>query len=303
MDIEKQLLKAFGDIIDPAGYIERIWQKPFPWQEEALQPHKRMILDCARQSGKSTIVSGIALNKAKYKMNSLNLIISPSEKQSKETIKKVEEFIQADEDLSRLSMKADSTFEKRFKNGSRVIALSGSEKGARGYSKPDTIIIDEAARVSDETYRAVRPMLTGNPDAQLILLSTPWIKSGFFYEEWTKSPVWKKILVVPRWHLDDNDMLVERGTEEEFRAEWAKKGVDAFYSPRHTIDFLYEELQSIGPIWFRREYACEFVEGLESMFSMDLIDSAIDTSLKVEDDLSDDFTDNVEVDEELRGLF
>ena len=45
------------------------------------------------------------------------------------------------------------------------------------------LIIDEAARVPDDLYRAVRPMLAVS-DGRLICLSTPYGKRGFFYEAW-----------------------------------------------------------------------------------------------------------------------
>jgi len=275
------LLNIVSDILDPAGYITRIWNKVFSWQEEALNPiHKRIMLLCARQSGKSTIVAGKALHQAKHYKGSLILIVSPSEKQSKETMEKVAEYISCDPELSAAQLPGNSAFEKKFENGSRIIALPGTEKSVRGYSKPDLIIIDEAARVPDETYKAMRPMLTGAPNAVLILLSTPWNMTGFFHKEWTKNPIWKKIFVVPRFELI-NEQIVERIPEADFKKEMARQGIDAFYSPRHTIEFLYEELMSLGPIWFKREYGCEFLEGMETMFTMDMIEDSYDDTIKM----------------------
>jgi len=299
------ILDIFGDMIDPAGFVERLWEVPFEWQKDALNPlWKRLMLNCARQSGKSTIVAGIALHKAKYKSNSLILIVSPSEKQSKETMKKVEDYIALDPDLKALKLPGDSAFEKKFRNGSRIVALPGTEKSVRGYSKPDIILIDEAARVPDETYKAMRPMLTGNEEAQIILLSTPWNMTGFFHAEWTKNPIWKKIYVVPRWELEDETKtLIERPPEDEFRATMANDGITAYYSPRHTLKFLYEELLSIGPIWFKREYGCEFIEGAETLFSLELIQSSYTEDVEVEDGKVDQYTENIEVVESFEGLF
>ena len=49
----------------------------------------------------------------------------------------------------------------RFPNGSRIVGLPGKEDTIRGYSEVSLLIIDEAARVTDEMYKALRPMLTG----------------------------------------------------------------------------------------------------------------------------------------------
>ena len=52
----------------------------------------------------------------------------------------------------------------------------------RGFSNPALMLIDEASRVTDAMYEALRPMLaTGNGD--LWLMSTPFGKRGFFWED------------------------------------------------------------------------------------------------------------------------
>jgi len=69
-------------------------------------------------------------------------------------------------------------------NGSRIEALPGSEKTVRGFSGTSLLILDEAARVDDELYYAVRPMLAVSGGA-LMLLSTPFGKRGIFHQELT----------------------------------------------------------------------------------------------------------------------
>ena len=64
----------------------------------------------------------------------------------------------------------------------------------RGFSGVSLLIIDEAARVPDDLYYAVRPMLTVS-QGRLILLSTPHGRQGFFFEAWTKEKGWLKIKI------------------------------------------------------------------------------------------------------------
>jgi len=66
----------------------------------------------------------------------------------------------------------------RLANGSRILSLPGTEATVRGFSA-DLLIIDEAARVHDSLYEAVRPMLavTGG---RLVALSAPWGRRGWF---------------------------------------------------------------------------------------------------------------------------
>ena len=50
-----------------------------------------------------------------------------------------------------------------------------------GFSAVSPLVIDEAVRVPDTTYHALRPMLIQS-SGDLWLLSTPLGKRGFFYE-------------------------------------------------------------------------------------------------------------------------
>ena len=53
----------------------------------------------------------------------------------------------------------------------------------RGFSAVSLLVIDEASRVSDEMYKALRPMLAAS-DGDLWVLSAPSGQRGFFYEIW-----------------------------------------------------------------------------------------------------------------------
>jgi hypothetical protein len=256
----------------PTAYIRSVGLEPFEWQQAALEPGiKRLMLLTARQSGKSTVVAASTLQKARFTPGSLILIICPAQDQSKELMKKIENFMLHYKELP--EMTHDAIFEKEFVNGSRIIALPGSERSVRSYSGPSMIIVDEASRVLDETYRALRPMMVG-ADTELVLMSTPFGKRGFFYEEWTKGVSWKKILVKPHYVLDGS-RPVEGPEEHVFRREYRKHGIEAYYSPRHDVQFLLEELVSLGPLWFRQEYLCEFVETIEELFRLEDIQAAL----------------------------
>ena len=81
-------------------------------------------------------------------------------------------------------------------NGSRIIGLPGKmHKTIRGFSALSLLIFDEAAQVPDELYVALRPMLATTNGA-LWLLSTPYGKQGFFYNEWAHGgDRWQRIAV------------------------------------------------------------------------------------------------------------
>jgi hypothetical protein len=137
----------------------------------------------------------------------------------------------------------------QLENGSRIVSLPGSEGTVRGYSSVNLIIEDEAARVSDDLYRALRPMLAVS-GGSIILMSTPFGKRGHFFREWEDGENWKRIKI------------------------------SADECPRITKEFLDAERKSLGDFWFRQEYMSEFGENEENVFSHTLIMEAIDDQIR-----------------------
>jgi hypothetical protein len=140
---------------------------------------RRGLLNCTRQWGKSTITALKAVHRACFAPAQLVLVVSPCERQSAEFIRKASTFVRA------LGIRprgdGDNTVSLLLPNGSRLVGLPGKEATVRGFSAVSLMLIDEAARVPDDMYKAVRPMLAvGSGD--LWLMSTPNGKRGFFYE-------------------------------------------------------------------------------------------------------------------------
>jgi hypothetical protein len=219
-----------------------------PWQRRVLLgPWSRLLMLCSRQAGKSTTVAALAAHTALYTPESLTLITAPSQRQAKETLGKFWSFYQAIGRPTRVAAKSE--LRVRFENGSRVIALPGTEKTIRGYSAVDLLILDEAARIEDALYDAVRPMLavsrsTGG-GGRLAALTTPWGKRGWFYEAWT----------------DDSQ-------------DWERIKITANDCPRITEDFLAQERDELGSWRFQQEYLCQFTDTEDQFFRTDAIEAA-----------------------------
>jgi hypothetical protein len=64
-----------------------------------------------------------------------------------------------------------------------VISLPGSESTTRG--------IDEAARVDDQLYISLRPMLAVS-GGRLVALSTPYGTRGWWHAAWTSGEDWER---------------------------------------------------------------------------------------------------------------
>src|SRR5207245_11315659 len=112
---------------------------------------------------------------ALYQPRSLVLLLSPSLRQSAELFKKV---IGAYRTLDvTVPTEAESALRLELVNSSRIVSLPGTESTIRGYSGVRLLIIDEAARVPDDLYYSVRPMLAVS-GGRLVALSTPFGKRG-----------------------------------------------------------------------------------------------------------------------------
>lgn len=212
----------------PAGveFMRALKLDPDPWQLEVLDGnHRRLLLNCCRQSGKSTVVAMLAVLEALHVTGSLILPMSASLRQSTELFRKVVEFHKALGErglLKRTAHELHLTFDRR------IICLPCSEPTIRGYSNVHMIVIDEAARVPTDLYQAVRPMTAVSKEGRIICLSTPNGKQGFFWTCWEKEEGWTKI------------------------------EIPATQVARISQKYLDEERRALGTSFFRQEYCCSF---------------------------------------------
>src|ERR671919_999621 len=165
--------------LDRRAFARALGLEPDGWQGDLLRSTApRVLLNCSRQSGKSTMSGVMALHRALYHPGSLILCLAPALRQSQELFGKVLGFYR---DLGRpVAPQAERKLSLELENASRIVTLPGSEKTIRGFSGAALLIVDEAARVDDELYFAVRPMLAVSGGVLLILMK-PACKTAAFY--------------------------------------------------------------------------------------------------------------------------
>ena len=216
-----------------------------PWQIKLLESKaKRIVVNCSRQSGKSTTTALLALYKLLYTKNASVIVISPSARQSALFGSKITEL------RHKLPMTIDLLEDNKMSlwvksTNSRFYSLPSNPDTVRGVSAVTLAIVDEAAFIEMEILQAILPMLA-TTDGQLIMLSTPKGKRGYFYEVWENSDNWEKYLVT------------------------------AYECPRISKEFLESEKKTMPDYWFRQEYLCEFTDTEFSAFSEKDIANAFD---------------------------
>jgi hypothetical protein len=248
---------------------------PDGWQAQVLRSRKaRILLLCSRQVGKTLVASALALLTALLEAPALVLILTPSERQSSEFMRRIKELHEAlrqpinvagqvlgyhekqlaelgkDDVYFRLPAKTrESSLQLHLNNGSRIIGLPSSEGRVRAYASVALLVIDEASRVDDSLYRAMRPMLAVSR-GRLLALSTPFGKRGWFHEAWHGSSDWERVRI----------------TAEQ--------------CPRIPARFLAEERQALGERWFRQEYLCSFEDVIDAVFSYGDIQACLSDTVK-----------------------
>ena len=236
--------------LDPVRLAERAGLTPDPWQRDVLRSQAgRLLLNCSRQSGKSTITAILATHTALYEPGALVLLLSPSLRQSQELFRKCLDAYRA---ASRpVPEVAESALRLELENGSRIVSLPGKEHTIRGFSGVRLLVVDEAARVPNDLYLAVRPMLAVSR-GRLALLSTPFGTRGFFYDAWRS------------------------GSAEP----WERYAVPATDCPRIPASFLQEEQRTLGKWWYEQEYRCRFLDAESQAFRREDIDRAFDEGVE-----------------------
>jgi hypothetical protein len=111
------------------------------------------------------------------------------------------------------------------------------------------LVIDEAARVADSLYYAVRPMLAVSR-GRLVALSTPFGKRGWYHDEWYSE------------------------------GEWERVKITADQCSRISAEFLAEERRALGERWYRQEYLCSFEDAIDAVFSWADIQAAMSDEVK-----------------------
>ncbi len=227
---------------DPAAFCrDRLKFDPDPWQCRLLRSQTRkIIVNVARQQGKSTTAAAKALHRAVLFPKSVILIVAPAVTQASELRRKIDEHLR---NLKGIEAKVDANNKREleFSNGSRIIILAADEDTVRSYTA-DMIIEDEAAMVPDTVFEAMEPM-TLVTDGQHILLGTP---KGL-----------RKHHFADHWHDADST--------------WDRYEVTAWTNTRIAnnkakLEALKAEKERLGRLWwFQQEYECSFVAAAQGL--------------------------------------
>lgn len=215
------------------------------WQKEVLEHEGNIALRAGRQVGKSTVIAIKAARYATRNPGQSIMIISSTERQAYLLFSKVLSYL-LEHNKSQIKKGKDRPTKTEIKLVNRSIirclptGLDGL--GIRGYTV-NLLIADEAAFIPQDVWPAITPMLS-TTGGHIILLSTPFGKSGYFYERFNDDDFKK-------WHIN------------------AESVADARPEPQRTymMNHQAKERERMTTLQYAQEYLGEFVDELRRFFS------------------------------------
>ena len=112
--------------------------------------------------------------------------------------------------------------------------------------------MDEAARVANDLYASIRPMLAVS-GGRLLAMSSPFGTRGWFYDAWVSTEPWE------RYEVPATQVL------------------------RISPEFLEVERRTLGEWWFEQEYMCRFLDAETQAFRREDIDRAFEEEVEAWD--------------------
>ncbi len=232
----------------PSKFIDEICGiEPFDYQKEFIDADARhRVVASGRQVGKSRMCSWIALHEAVTNAFTQVLITAPSLRQSSMLFStltsEIEQSGLADEEWG---IERDTQTIIEFDNGSSIHCLPTGRNGnkIRGFSA-DMIIVDEAAFIEDNIYEDILEPMIFATTGRLVLASTPWGKSGYYYRKFAGS---------------------------EHNQEWDSLQVSSYVNPLIEESDLEEYKEGKTDSQIKREVMGEFVEDSAQFFPTSII--------------------------------
>ena len=241
-------LVNFG-LPDPVAWAERVsGQKLDPWQQEFMRwSGSDALLNCARQTGKTEIVSLRAAYRARFLARSVGCL-GPTTRQTVRMLRRCKRWIRADGCV----FAREAGLEVELVGGGQIQAFPGDrpDVSIRGDTLDD-VIVDEASVIKDALIAAATPTMATRTDRCIVYLSTPKGQRGAFWEAWSGQDWWHKVTVV------------------------------AEDCPRISREFLERERIRLGPL-YPQEYEGQFLAAPGSLFALEDLQAMLHGPLPVE---------------------
>lgn len=193
----------------------------YPWQKAVTdticnKPGSglKAVVKAPRQRGKSFVCQSVLIHYALTYPNTVSGIIEPTNAQARKVFRSIKNALWE----SGVIKKANETFlEIEFINNSRIMFKSAeSGQNLRGYTISGVLILDEAAYLKPDILELVLPWLNVH-NAPMLLVSTPRIRDGVFYNYYKEGIDGKDNIISIDWNDWDTSELISPEMVEQYR--------------------------------------------------------------------------------------
>ncbi|MEH3076193.1 MAG: terminase family protein [Quadrisphaera sp.] len=245
--------------LDAGAFALRLLGAPL-WdhQLELVRSPARYRVVCAgRQVGKSRSLAVLALFEAATRRGITVLLVSAGEVASLRLLEECAGLASASPLLAG-SVVNELRTSLTLSNGSRILSVPASQRQVRGWAV-DLLIVDEAAFIDPELWRAAEPSIIARPGSRVVLCSTPWGGSDHFFKL-----LWQRGMDAPdeqvqAWHWPSSvsplvdDVLLEEIRlreapdyfEREFLAVWTSES--GAYFTTAELDSAVADVALVSP--------------------------------------------------------
>lgn len=198
-----------------------IGAKLFEWQKAVVDEicdqrgtNKVVVCKAHRQAGKSYMCEGVLLHYAINYPRTTSAVISPTLNQSRNIFK---ELVSAIYESGIIKRKNETLLEIELINDSRIFFRS-SEMGEalRGYHIDGVLVMDEASYLPDDVVQLVLPWVQV-AKAPLLIVSTPKLKTGFFFRYYNMGIEGTNNIVTIDWNDYDTSALLTKEQIDTYR--------------------------------------------------------------------------------------
>ncbi len=224
--------------------------KPFSFQKDVINEvvgakgtGKTIVVKSRRQVGKSTLIANLLLYYSINFPKTKNYCLSPTLKQGKSIFKTI---VNAISDSGIIKTKNATDLIITLINGSSISFKSAEQRESlRGETCTGLLCIDEAAYLTDDVFNIVKPW-TDFHKAVTLIVSTPFIKSGFF------------------WRYFNYGLNKEYGCTT---IDWADKKYEYDLNIILPVEKLNEYRRTLPKNVYRSDYEGLFIEDEGSVFT------------------------------------
>ena len=199
--------------------------KPFSYQQAVINEvkdskgsGKTVVVKSRRQVGKSVLIANLLLYYAINYKGTKNYVLSPTLKQGKNIYKTIINAISGCGIIK--SKNATDLFITLINSSSISIKSAEQKESLRGETCTGILCIDECAYISSEVYNIVKPWCDFHK-AVTLMVSTPFVKSGFFWEYYNHGLNREYNCVSIDWsdekYQDDMDFILPPSKLEEYK--------------------------------------------------------------------------------------